>query len=251
MRKTQTSVRYTHDSSSKATHMSDSSLFTNSTFGFSNNQQVQIVRDSGQEQLVGEVVETSLTGYNAQTYKLDEPPPFGGLVRVKDRAGTCEIYGTVYHIATGGLDPGRRAAARGSGQPPANDEQVYTDNPQLSRLLRTEFAVLVLGCCKAGQSPARFSYIFPDYPPPLHYSVSLCQDSTLVAFTEEKSYLRTILEASQVPAEELIAAILRRSAQARGEAGRAYLVESLRHLARHLKQDYDRFKIIVEKCEIA
>src|SRR3954453_20173646 len=99
MRKTQTSVRYTHDSSSKATHMSDSSLFTNSTFGFSNNQQVQIVRDSGQEQLVGEVVETSLTGYNAQTYKLDEPPPFGGLVRVKDRAGTCEIYGTVYHIA--------------------------------------------------------------------------------------------------------------------------------------------------------
>jgi hypothetical protein len=207
------------------------------------------VADSGEERLVGEVIETSLTAYTAQTYRLDEPPPFGGLVRVKDRAGTCEIYGAVYHIATGGLDPGRRAAARGSGLPPANDEQVYNDNPQLSRLLRTEFGVLMLGCRKTDQAAGRIAYIFPDYPPPLHYSVSLCPDNVLVAFSEEKGYLRTILEAAQVPAEELVAAMLRRAALARGADGRAFLVESLRYLARHLKQDYDRFKIIVEKCE--
>ncbi len=199
---------------------------------------------------VGEVVETSLTGFTAYTYKLDDPPPFGGLVRVKDRSGTCEIFGAVYHIATGGIDPGRRAATRGSGQPPNNDEQIYIDNPQLSRLLRTEFGVLVLGCCKTNSGNRQaFSYVFPDYPPPLHYSVTLCSDQTLVDFTQDKSYLRTILEASQVPAEELVAALLRRATRAREAAGKTFLVDSLRYLARNLKQDYDRFKIIVEKCE--
>lgn len=198
---------------------------------------------------VGEVVETSLTGYTAHTYKLDEPPPFGGLVRVRDRAGATEIYGAVYHIATGGLDPGRRAATRGTGQPAGNDEQIYIDNPQLSRLLKTEFGVLVLGCSRAGGNYNGFSYVFPDYPPPLHYSVTLCSDQTLVEFTEDKSYLRAILEAPQVPAEELIAALLRRATRAREDAGRMFLVDSLRYLARNLKQDYDRFKIIVEKCE--
>ena len=203
--------------------------------------------ETGQPEMpVGEVVETSLTGFVAYTYKLDDPPPFGGLVRVKDRSGTAEIFGAVYHIATGGIDPGRRAATRGSGQPTANDEQIYIDNPQLSRLLKTEFGVLVLGGRKTGRA---FSYVFPDYPPPLHYSVTLCADQALVEFTEDKSYLRTILEAAQVPAEELIAAMLRRATRARGAAGKMFLVESLRYLARNLKQDYDRFKIIVEKCE--
>ncbi len=225
---------------------SNNSRISRPPYPITNEPITAIVADSRPEQVVGEVVETSLTVYSAQTYKLDEPPPFGGLVRVKDRRGDCEIFGVVYHSATGGLDPGRRAATRGNGQPPANDEQVYTDNPQLSRLLRTEFGVLVLGCRKPG---GHFSYVFPEYPPPLHYGVSLCADSLLLDFTEEKSYLRTMLEASQVPAEELIAAFLRRTARVRGEYGRAFLVESLRYLGRLLKQDFDRFKIIVEKCE--
>jgi hypothetical protein len=199
---------------------------------------------------VGEVVETSLTEFMAHTYKLDDPPPFGGLVRVKDRSGNCEIFGAVYHIATGGIDPGRRAATRGSGQPSTGDEQIYIDNPQLARLLKTEFGVLVLGCCKTHPGSRRaFSYVFPDYPPPLHYTVTLCSDQTLIEFTQDKSYLRAILEASQAPAEELIAALLRRATRAREAAGQAFLVDSLRYLARNLKQDYDRFKIIVEKCE--
>src|SRR4051812_46121187 len=158
---------------------------------FSTENKPDFTGSNQREMPVGEVVETSLTGFVAYTYKLDDPPPFGGLVRVKDRSGNSEIFGAVYHIATGGIDPGRRAATRGSGQPTAaTDEQIYIDNPQLSRLLKTEFGVLVLGCRKVTSG---FSYVFPDYPPPLHYSVSLCADQTLVEFTEDKSYLRTIL----------------------------------------------------------
>ena len=232
--------------------MDDYFLHSKNPFAISSDQSdsaIVVEADETAQNVMGEVVETSLTSYTAQTYRLDEPPPFGGLVRVKDRAGTCEIYGVVYHIATGGIDPGRRAAARGGGQPQARDEQVYTENPQLTRLLKTEFGVLVLGCRAVGAN--HFSYVFPDYPPPLHYGVALCGDTTLAHFTEEFSYLRTILEAPQVPAEELVAAMLRRASRVRGGGGRPFLVESLRYLARQLKQDYDRFKIIVEKCEVA
>ena len=204
------------------------------------------------EQLLGEVVETSLTGYLAQCYKLDEPPPFGGMVKVRDRGGRCEIFGAVHHIATGGIDPGRRAMARGKNEPPASDEQVYSENPQLSRLLRTEFGVTVLGCRRLDSSgqPGRISYVFPDYPPPLHYGVALCATRTLVEFTREPRYLRALLDAKDAPVEELTAAVLRRGAEARGVHGREWLVESGRYLARLLKEDYDRLRLILEKCEV-
>ncbi len=204
------------------------------------------------ERLLGEVIETSLTNYLAQTYELDNPPPFGGLVRVRDRGGHCEIFGAVHHIATGGLDAGRRAVARGKAQIPLDDEQVYTDNPQLSRLLRTEFGVTVLGCRKVDRAgvPGRVSYIFPDYPPPLHYGVVLCSPRALVEFTAQPRYLRALLDAKDAPVEELTAAVLRKGAEARGKEGREWLVESGRYLARLLKEDYDRLRLVLEKCEV-
>ncbi len=205
------------------------------------------------ENSVGEVVETSLTGYIAQTYELDNPPPFGGLVRVKDKGGRCLIYGAVYHSATGGIDPGRRASVRsGGGQQRPVDEQVYTANPQLTRLLRTEFGVVVLGCRKLDENgqPRSINYIFPDYPPPLHYSVSLCQQEELIEFTDSPQYLRTLLQAANAPVEELTAALLRRGAEARGKEGREWLVNTGKNLARLLKEDYDRLRTILEKCEV-
>ena len=217
-----------------------------------NGHQTEAAKPETAEQLVGEVVETSLTSYLAQTYKLDEPPPFGGLVRVRDRGGRCEIFGAVHHIATGGIDPGRRAMTRGNGEPPNSDEQVYSENPQLSRLLRTEFGVTVLGCRKLDSSgqPGRITYVFPDYPPPLHYGVSLCSTQQLIEFTSESRYLRALLEAKDAPVEELTAAVLRRGTEARGPYGRAWLVDSGRYLARLLKEDYNRLRLILEKCEV-
>jgi hypothetical protein len=208
----------------------------------------QVAGMFAQEKNLGEVVETSLTAYTAQAYELDNSPPFGGLVRVKDRNNTSQIYGAVYHIATGGIDPARRATTRAMGEAGQTDEQIYDQNPQLNRLLRTEFGVLVLGCRRAQSSQIR--YIFPDYPPPLHYSVTLCSEGELIEFTESPLFLRALLQASQCPVEELTAALLRRGTDARGSEGRDWLVDMGRHLARLLKEDYDRLRTILEKCEV-
>lgn len=203
---------------------------------------------------MGEVVETSLTHYIAQSYELDQSPPFGGLVRVKDRSGRCEIFGAVSHIATAGIDSGRRAVARSAGRPGLADEQVYQDNPQLSRLLKTEFEVVILGWRRVdGVEPGRISYVFPDYPPPIHYSVALCSPAQTVEFTDKTLYLRTLLNTENAGSvEELVAAVLRRGAEARGDRtkGRNYLIETGRALARLLKEDYERLRTILEKCEV-
>jgi hypothetical protein len=109
----------------------------------------------------------------------------------------------------------------------------------------------VLGCRKLHENNQLrpISYIFPDYPPPLHYSVSLCQQEELIEFTDSPQYLRTLLQAANAPVEELTAALLRRGAEARGRDGREWLVNTGKNLARLLKEDYDRLRTILEKCE--
>jgi hypothetical protein len=58
------------------------------------------------------------------------------------------------------------------------------------------------------------------------------------------------LEAKEAPVEELTAAVLRHGTSARGTDGREWLVENGRYLARLLKEDYDRLRLILEKCEV-
>ena len=205
--------------------------------------------DNRDEILLGEVVETSLTHYVAQSFVLDQSPPFGGLVRVKDRSNQAEIFGAVAQIVTGGIDTGRRAIARSAGRVGQADEQVYEDNPQLNRLLITTFEVAILGWKRLNQDQTTdIIYVFPDYPPPLHYSVALCSNEQLIAFTSKSLFLRALLAAPIGPGEELVAAVLRRGAQARGSQGHAWLVDTGRALARLLKEDYERLRTILEKC---
>ena len=216
--------------------------------------------------IFGEVVATSVSAFMAQSYRLNDAPPFGGIVSVRDKAGTGDIFGAVYFIQTGGIDPGRRATPRATST--SSDDDIYIANPQLARLLKTEWAVLILGR-RLGKADLRtgeivvgkIAHVFPDYPPPLHYGVRLCADDVIADFTATPLFLRTILSGASVsagegsvPVEELTAAILRRGAEARGGAdsagGRAFLVTMGRSLARLLKDDYDRLRVILEKADV-
>ena len=66
------------------------------------------------ETRLGEVVETSTTGFVAQCYQLYGAPPLGALVR----AGRPHpAYGVVHQVTTQGIDPTRRPVARGQDSP--------------------------------------------------------------------------------------------------------------------------------------
>ena len=101
------------------------------------------------EPRLGEVVETSTTGFWTQCYRLYESPPLGALVRT---GGPYPAYAVVYHVSTQGIDTSRRPVARGADE--ASEEDVYLSNPQLSQLLRTDFQAIVVGHSLEGETRA-------------------------------------------------------------------------------------------------
>ena len=60
---------------------------------------------------VGEVIESDSTAFQAQCYRLHEPPALGSLVLVPD--GDVEVVGVVSEAGTSSIQPGRKPLARG------------------------------------------------------------------------------------------------------------------------------------------
>lgn len=190
--------------------------------------------------LVGEVVEASTTEFLSQALELDAAPPFGAFVEVADDALT--VYGVVAHVQTAGIDPGSRAIMRGHGD--VRDGRIYEENPDLPLVLRTTFRALVVGFAEHGQ----LHQFLPPRPPRLHYSVFLCPPRTVVRLTrEELDYLQALLNAAEVPVDELLAANLRYVASSSGD-GTAFLEHAGRELAQLLRADYTRLTSILRRC---
>src|SRR5512147_3158092 len=126
-----------------------------------------------QENRIGEVIEASTAGYTAQCYELYHTPPLGSLVITLET--TLALYGLVCNVSTAGLEPGRRALARGRDE--ASEEDVYRSNPQLLKLLRSEVQVVVVGFLDAGRlfqhlppNPARIhSFVYKTSPEQIKY----------------------------------------------------------------------------------
>jgi hypothetical protein len=182
---------------------------------------------------IAEVIEAGTAQFTAQCYELYEIPPLGSLVR------TGDIFGIVSNAATTGLEPGRKAIARGKDE--ATEEAVYQSSPQLLKLLRSEFTAAVVGY-KSGD---KFYHYLPPQPARIHGFVYLCQPDEVKEFGKSFGFLRILVNAAlPIPAEELIAAALRQMSQAQ-EDSRAFLVAAGKELANLLSSDFIRLKNIL------
>jgi hypothetical protein len=191
--------------------------------------------------LIGEVVEATTTEFLAQALELDWAPPFGAFVEVAtDDALT--VYGVVAHVQTAGIDPGSRAIMRGHGD--VRDERIYEENPDLPLVLRTTFRALVIGFGEHGT----VHQFLPPRPPRLHYSVFTCPPQRVRYFTSQGlDYLQALLGALDVPADELLAANLRYTANNLPDSD-AFLQQAGRELAQLLRADYARLTGILRRC---
>jgi len=188
---------------------------------------------------IGEVIEASTMEFTAQSYELHQSPAFGALVRVGD--GMQGIYGFTFETRTSGIEPGRRPIARG--QDEVDEEAIYRNNPQLSRLLRTEFRTLTVGYREVGV----LHYGLPPHPPRVHSFVYLCPPQEVMEFTEMLDFLSLIAGARlDVPVDELLAAVVRGAARARGN-DRAYLVRAGKEIARLMGSEGSRMNAILRR----
>jgi len=185
---------------------------------------------------IGEVIDTSVADFVAQSCKFGEAPPFGGFVKVTVPERT--IYGVVYAIHSGSLEPGGRPVLRG--RDGMRDAEIFDQNPDLEQLLRTEFTALILGFEERGA----LRIYLPPSPPPLHWSVVECDANETTRLTDRLDYFRTILAAGDVPSDALLAANIRLAREARpGEP--EFTVRAGRELATLLKHDYPRLSAIL------
>jgi hypothetical protein len=185
---------------------------------------------------VGEIVETAVEELTAQSCRFGVAPPFGGFVKVELPERT--IYGLVYAIQSGSIDPGGRPVVRGHGD--VRDQAIYAENPDLEQVLLTEFSALVIGFA---EGDALRAYL-PPQPAPLHWSVYECSAAEAAQLTEDLTYFRTVLASSQAPVDALLAANVRLARTAR-ESEPGFVLRAGRELATLMKKDYPRLNAIL------
>ena len=189
----------------------------------------------------GEVVEASTTDFVAQCYELYQSPPLGSLVKTRDLP--VEIYGIVYNAATTSLDPGRRPIARGKDE--ATEEEIYQSNPQLLKLLRSEFSALVVG---HSQNEKLYHYL-PTKPARIHGFVYLPPPEEVKEFSQSFDFLN-ILISTHLPVlgDELVAACLRQMSQVY-EDRHTFLVAAGKELALLLSSELNRLNAILGRIK--
>ncbi len=116
-------------------------------------------------------------------------------------------------------------------------------------MLKTEFKAAIVGFEAPNNNEDGLGQVYqylPPRPPQIHQSVYRCDREEVANFTENLDFLRTLLQAKDIPVESLVAASVREVYRQR-QANREWLVNVGRTLSTLLKDDYDRLRYILSQ----
>ncbi|MBI4339122.1 MAG: hypothetical protein HY680_04120 [Chloroflexi bacterium] len=190
---------------------------------------------------LGEVIATASAQFTAHCYELYGAASLGALVRT---GGDAPAYAVVCNVVTEGVDPSRKPFPRGQGLP--DEAAIYAENPQLPRLLHTQFQAAIVGYRDAGS----LRYGLPPSPPRIHAFVLACAPEEVRAFTQRLDFLPLLFSGSAngvgpALADQVAAAFLRQAATAHPDP-QAFLLAAGRQLARLLARDLQRLQGILQ-----
>ncbi|GIK41514.1 MAG: hypothetical protein BroJett011_53470 [Chloroflexota bacterium] len=190
---------------------------------------------------VGWVLRASTVGFAVGCRVLQPSTPhFGDLVKVSLPDG-MNIFGLIYDVQVRDDPAVRQLILAGELEPEAILDQ------RENRLVPIELSVLIVGYQREGQS---LEQGLPPQPPISLDSLTLCDDADIRIFTGQLDYLRLVLNALQIPSDELLIANLRRAAAIRSpETRRQFLLEAGRELARLLSFDLVRLEGILRRIK--
>lgn len=134
-----------------------------------------------------EVIESSLTGFTAQSWNWNETPSFGSLV-VAQSTDYC-IYGIVHQVQTGSSDPNRVPHPFGK-----THAELMRDQPQIFQLLRTTFSCIVVGYEKNNH----ITYTLNPHPAPIHTFISHASLAQSQAFFSQPDYVHILFNLQQL-----------------------------------------------------
>ena len=190
---------------------------------------------------VGRVLRAGTRGFVVGCRVLQpDIPAFGSFVQAEAQTPDHSIYGLIYDVSVEDDLFVRQIIGADLGQ----EEQTIVLDSRENRQVPIEVSVLAVGCgdghtirhCLPAQPPVTLDWLYQ------------CTDEEVQAFTTRFDYFRLILDAREVPADELLAASLRGAAAARQEAERqAFLVAAGRELARLLAGDPVRLEGLLRR----
>ena len=185
----------------------------------------------------GEVTEASSVSFTAQCYQLYDAPHLGSLVRCGDDGG---VYGIVCDVATQSIDPSRPSIPRGESV--ETEEDVYRQNPQLSRLLSTQVQATAVGY----RADGRIIRFLSPLPPRIHSFAYACPGDEVRRFSSSLDFMPLLLAAPVGPPDDVIAGFLRQASAAHPDPGR-FLVDAGRTMAVHLGGEIQRLNHLLRR----
>ena len=192
-----------------------------------------------QQPIIGSVLRASTVGFVCGTRSQEiVHPSFGAFVRTRHgQMADIDVIGLIHAISIDD-DPLVRQMILAN-----NMNDTIVQDQRVNRMVPVEISVLNVGFLQVGT----VYHTLPPRPPLSLDPVQLCDAATVVNFTQRLDFLRLVLNASDVPTEELLAAALRHAASARPESERyAFLVDGGRRLAGLLSTDLPRLQHLLK-----
>ncbi len=191
---------------------------------------------------IGRMLRSATTGF---TFGCSVPEPavpiFGTFVKAPAQRGATHIIGLIYDIVIEDDPFVRQMIAT-----PDLPEEYILDQRE-NRQVPLEVSVLAVGY-KNGDG---VNYALPPQPPITLDSVELCSEEEIVTFTRSLDFLRLILAARDLPADELVASALQQAAAMRPVDERPrYLKEAGRYIARQLSFDLPRLDNLLRRISM-
>ncbi|MCK5317463.1 MAG: hypothetical protein KAJ55_06085 [Anaerolineales bacterium] len=187
--------------------------------------------------MIGRVTRCSTRGFvGGMQVSENELPVFGSFCQAEAQGGRSLVVGLVYDISITDDQFARQIAALED----VPQEQIA--DGQINRQVPVEFSALAVGF----RDDEAFHQSLPPQPPLTLASIFSMVPKDSVDFTSQLHFLQTILNAPQLPVDELLATALRLSAQERPEGEREqFLLQAGREVARLLAQDLTRLENIL------
>ena len=187
--------------------------------------------------MIGRVTRCSTRGFvGGMQLSENELPVFGSFCQAEAQGGRSHVVGLVYDISITDDQLARQIAALED----VPQEQIA--DGQINRQVPVEFSALAVGF----RNDEAFHQSLPPQPPLTLASIFSMIPKDSIDFTSQLHFLPTILNAPQLPVDELLATALRLSAQERPEGERErFLLQAGREVARLLAQDLTRLENIL------
>ena len=114
-----------------------------------------------QEKHFAEVIESSLTGWLAQSWRWDTFPSFGSLITIEEKKRT--LFGIVHQVQTGSMGPIRYPFPYKK-----TEEELLQEQPQIFEFLKTTFSCIIVGY----EEKHSITYLIAPEPPKIHSFIS-------------------------------------------------------------------------------